>query len=90
MTNETSTEPRLTKRDQVFNLIAANSGASIDELTTATGWQPHSVRAVISGLRKRGYDILPAKQDDGTRRYMIAGHPKVPIDKVRPAKAETT
>ncbi len=89
MTEPTATQPRLTKRDQVFNLIAASNGASIGELTTATGWQPHSVRAVISGLRKRGYDILPAKQADGTRRYRIAGHPKVPIDKVRPAKAET-
>ncbi|MGJ8583434.1 MAG: DUF3489 domain-containing protein [Marinosulfonomonas sp.] len=26
-------------------------------LQSATGWQPHSVRAALSGLRKAGYTI---------------------------------
>ena len=35
-------------------MLRTPTGGSIDQLTKLTGWQPHTVRGVISGaLRKR-------------------------------------
>lgn len=33
------------------------AGATISDLTTATGWQAHTIRSAITGLRKRGFQI---------------------------------
>src|SRR5208337_2393059 len=32
-------------------------GATIDELIDATGWLPHTTRAALTGLRKRGFAL---------------------------------
>lgn len=34
--------------------LRRKSGATVTELQEVFGWQPHSVRAAISGLRKAG------------------------------------
>jgi predicted transcriptional regulator len=41
----------------VTKLISRKSGATVDQLQNATGWQPHSIRAVLTGLRKKGVII---------------------------------
>ncbi|MEW2919600.1 DUF3489 domain-containing protein [Ruegeria sp. ANG10] len=46
-----------TKIDKVQHLLRRPSGASLEALCKATGWQPHSVRAALSGLRKKGVTI---------------------------------
>ncbi len=46
-----------TKMSKVQALLARPTGASLDALCKATGWQPHSVRAALSGLRKSGHVI---------------------------------
>ena len=45
------------KLDRVLAMLAAESGATLDEIVAATGWLPHSGRAVLTGLRKRGYRL---------------------------------
>ncbi len=45
---------RATKSDLVRGLLAREGGASLDEICAATGWQPHSARAALTGLRKAG------------------------------------
>jgi hypothetical protein len=54
-------------------LLRRIKGASIDELCKHTGWQPHSVRAVISSVMKKklGLDVVSEKVD-GTRVYRVA------------------
>ena len=47
--------------------------ATIDEIVAATGWLPHTARAALTGLRKRGYAIAsdrcgPAPKARWTRR----------------------
>ncbi len=32
-------------------------GATLAELVAATGWLPHTTRAALTGLRKRGYAV---------------------------------
>ncbi|MBT4933207.1 MAG: DUF3489 domain-containing protein [Rhodospirillaceae bacterium] len=46
-----------TKIQTVAKLISRKSGASIEQLQDATGWQPHSIRAALTGLRKKGVSI---------------------------------
>jgi Protein of unknown function (DUF3489) len=58
-----------TKQSLIFELINRPDGASLEELITASGWQAHSVRAVLSGFRKRSLNIKSVRSDDGSRRY---------------------
>jgi len=42
------------KQSQLIALLQSPAGATIEQMTRATGWQPHTVRGTISGsLRKR-------------------------------------
>lgn len=45
------------KNAQIVTLLKCQKGATIDDLTKSTGWQPHSIRAALSGLRKQGHAI---------------------------------
>ena len=59
------------KLDLVVSLLVRPDGASLAELTAATGWQAHSVRGALAGsLKKKGHDILSEKIE-GERRYRI-------------------
>ena len=69
--------PNETKSAAVRRLLSRRSGATLASLQKATGWQPHSVRAALSTLRKAGYTIdrVPPKTDGGTPAYRISGTP---------------
>ncbi len=47
-------------------------GATIAAMGATTGWQPHSVRAALTGLRKRGFAITRERSDAGVTVYRIA------------------
>ncbi len=62
----------LSRLDQLVTLLSQPEGASLVDMTTATGWQPHSVRGALAGaLKKKGHSIVSQKAD-GVRRYRIA------------------
>ena len=75
-TNETATAevavPRTTKTATIIALLQRNDGATLAEMMEATGWQPHSTRAVLTGLKKKGHVIEKSKRDDVTC-YRIFG-----------------
>jgi hypothetical protein len=50
----------------ILDLVSRSQGAKIAELQQATGWQPHSVRAALTGLRKRGVEVAWTKETDAT------------------------
>ncbi|MEQ8743711.1 DUF3489 domain-containing protein [Parasphingorhabdus sp.] len=62
-----------TKSDKVIALLGRAKGASLDEICQATTWQPHSARAFLTGLRKKGL-VLVREQgvDEGTVYRMIS------------------
>ncbi len=62
---------RLTKPKLVNRLLSRKSGATLAELSCATSWQPHSVRAYISGLRKKGSNICFEPRQDGAKAYRL-------------------
>ncbi len=47
-----------TKRAQLTKLISRKSGATIDTLQKQLAWQPHTIRAEISRLRKGGLHVI--------------------------------
>lgn len=61
-----------TKISTVIALLETAEGASLDDLTKTTGWQSHSVRAALTGLRKKGHAIERSKRD-GITIYRIMG-----------------
>lgn len=61
---------KASKSDQVVELLKRPQGANVDEIIDATGWQRHTARAALTGLRKKGNAIDSEKQD-GVRRYRI-------------------
>jgi hypothetical protein len=52
-----------TKLAQVVELLQRNRGATLDELARTTGWLPHTTRAALTGLRKRGYSVTIDRSD---------------------------
>jgi predicted ArsR family transcriptional regulator len=68
---KTTTAKKTTKTDQVVALLKRKQGASLGELAKATGWLPHTTRAAMTGLRKKGHTIERIKVD-GVSRYAIA------------------
>lgn len=77
------------KQAQVLELLAHPEGATLDALMAATGWLPHTTRAVLSGLRKRGHliDRIPGGEG-GRSRYRLATPSLSPAGPV-PASAPT-
>lgn len=53
----------LTKLQQVIDLLVSDQGATLDQMIAATGWLPHTTRAALTGLKKRGYAISSVKLD---------------------------
>lgn len=58
--------PRPSKMDAVLELLRRAEGATLGEIIDQTGWQPHSTRAVLTGLRKKGHVLEKTKRDDVT------------------------
>ena len=63
---------RKTKTALVCEMLTRPDGAKLEELCKATGWQAHTVRAALSGLRKAGHVIERGKDAAGQSVYRIA------------------
>ena len=65
---------RSSKGETITALLRRETGATLAELTAATGWQAHSVRGFLSGTLKKklGYAVASERGEDGLRRYRIA------------------
>lgn len=69
----TNSKPQ-TKSAKVIMLLSRAKGATLDEICKATNWQQHSVRAFLTGLRKKDF-VLAREQrgDDGTAYRITQG-----------------
>ena len=55
----------------IMKAVAAEDGATLEELVAVTGWQPHTTRAALTRLRQRGFP-LRLNLDGGRRAYILA------------------
>jgi hypothetical protein len=63
----------------VIAMLSNEAGASLKSLAEMAGWLPHTTRATLTGLRKRGFLIERVKDDDLGTIYRIAGGSKTPV-----------
>jgi hypothetical protein len=80
----------------VIALLRRSEGATIETLTKATGWLPHTTRAAITGVRKRGYSVVLDRGAEGASVYrlsdpqeseVVAGFPPT-AEKTKPARRQ--
>jgi len=62
-----------TKQAMLIAMLQAPTGATMEEIVAATGWQVHSARGAISGAlgKKLGLVVTSAKEADRGRVYRI-------------------
>lgn len=71
-TKSKTAKPQPTKSATVLKLVSRPAGATLGALEKATGWQPHSVRAALTGLRKAGHAVERGKDAKGVTVYRVA------------------
>jgi Protein of unknown function (DUF3489) len=67
---------RGSKLASVMALLCRPEGATIGVLTKATGWLPHTTRAAITGVRKRGYSVVLDRSEEGASVYRLSNPQK--------------
>lgn len=66
--------PRMgTKQAKLIEMLRAERGATIGEITAATGWQSHTVRGAMAGALKKklGLEVTSEMVEDRGRVYRI-------------------
>jgi len=59
-----------TKQALLIELLQRDGGATLAQLVEATSWLPHTARAVLTGLRKKGH-VITASKADGLSVYRV-------------------
>ena len=62
-----------TKQSKLANMLRRKDGATIAQIMKVFGWQPHTARAAISGLKKRGERVESAIENS-KRVYRITNY----------------
>ncbi len=60
-----------TKQALIVALLSRPEGAGLHDLSAATEWLPHTTRAALTGLRRRGFPIERHSGGDGASVYLI-------------------
>lgn len=62
------------KQALIVGMLSGSSGATLDAMIAATGWLPHTTRAMLTGLRKKGFALERVRQE-GVTTYRLTGQP---------------
>jgi len=63
------------KQALIVDMLSKEQGVTIDALIKATGWLPHTTRAALTGLRKRGFAVERTPHEPGGSLYRITNRP---------------
>jgi len=66
-----SDAPRQSRHDQIVAMLSRPEGASVPAIMAVTGWLPHTTRAALSGLRKKGYCLDRTQAEGEAAIYRI-------------------
>jgi len=70
---KTPASSKTTKLDLLVAHLKAPGGATLAELSEATGWQPDSVRGALAGALRRKGHVIRSEKENGVRSYGIDG-----------------
>ena len=73
------------KQQQLAALVVRDEGATLAQMIAATGWLPHTTRAALTWLRKRGLIIEKERGKDDKTAYRIVGDEAATTRKTRRA-----
>lgn len=62
---------RKTKASLVEDLLTSDDGTTLDAMCVTTGWLPHTCRAFLTSLRKKGKAIDRERREDGASVYRL-------------------
>lgn len=78
-----------TKLARILELLQRDCGATLKELTAATGWLPHTTRAALTGLRKRHYAVtIDRSNEDRGSTYRARYDEPVDVEQTRSSSDE--
>ena len=60
-----------TKQAKLVSLLSRKSGVTLAKASETLGWQKHTTSAAMTGLRKRGYEIIRTERKTGDSVYLI-------------------
>ena len=70
-----SSKPK-TKKAQLIQMLTRKAGADVATISEKLGWQSHTTRAALTGLRKAGFEIVAEKPANGKAScYRITTQP---------------
>ena len=78
-----------TKLAQVISLLQRDIGATLDDLIATTGWLPHTTRAALTGLRKRGYPVTRERSNPERGSTYFIRSDRTVLDESGTAHGET-
>ena len=58
------------KTELIVRMLRRTKGATMAQLQSSTGWQPHSLRAAMTKLRHAGHEV-DRRQEGTTSRYYL-------------------
>lgn len=59
------------KSSVVLQMLQRPEGATITQLVAATGWLSHTIRAALTGLKKKGHRVTSDKAEGEERVYRV-------------------
>ena len=60
----------------LIRMLRRKAGADVPTISKKMGWQPHSTRAALTGVRKAGFTLEATKPErGGPARYRIIREP---------------
>ncbi len=62
---------RPSKTSLVLEMLSRMEGATLAQLVAATGWLPHTARAALTGLKKKGHALASEKLEGSERVYRV-------------------
>ena len=60
-----------TKQAKLVGMLSRKSGITLTKASEALGWQAHTTRATLTGLKKRGYKIERQDRVNKDNIYVI-------------------
>ncbi|NNF73436.1 MAG: DUF3489 domain-containing protein [Litoreibacter sp.] len=63
-----------TKKAQLIRMLSAKAGADVEAISKKFGWQNHTTRAAVTGLKKAGYAVRTEKEGGRPIRYRIVAN----------------